>query len=52
MGMPAAATARSVLRTVIDGCVVEVLAIKEIDDCTAGRKKQSYGEEKKQSNFH
>ena len=41
MGVPAtAATSRSVLRTVIVGCVVEMLAIKEIDDRTAGRNKQ------------
>jgi hypothetical protein len=48
MGMftAAAATSWLVLRSVIVGGVVEVFAIKEIDDRTTGRNKQDYGHEK------
>lgn len=37
--------ARIVLRPVIVGGVIEMLAIKEIDDCTTGRNKHHYGQE-------
>ena len=52
MGMSATAATRSVLWAVIVGKVIEMLAIKEIDDGTAGRNKQSCAQYKKQNNFH
>ena len=51
MGMPAAAASRPVLRTVIVGGAIEMVAIRKIDNRTAGRNKQSYGQYKNRANF-
>lgn len=45
MGMSATAATRSVLWAVIVGRVIEMLAIKEIDDGTPGRNKKSCGQQ-------